>query len=123
MAVNDAGRIPPPDAATQYIFDQGYLVGELAHRLYPCGINLNTGNIGENLKETLASLPLRKPLFEAGFSGKRLYCRVDILNPVGEDEWDIIEVKNTYSVKDRHIPDIEFQRHCCLNAGLKVRVN
>ena len=80
VAVNDAGRIPPPDAATQYIFDQGHLVGELAHRLYPGGINLDTANIGGNLKQTLTSLPLRKPLFEAGFSAKRLYCRLDILN-------------------------------------------
>ncbi len=121
MAVNDAGRIPPPDAAKQYIFDQGHLVGELAHRLYPNGINLPTDNIGENLKETLASLQLLKPLFEAGFSGNRLYCRVDILNPAGEDEWDIIEVKSTVSVKDEHVLDVEFQRHCCLNAGLKIR--
>jgi len=30
VAVNDAGRIPPPDAATQYIFDQGHLVCNLA---------------------------------------------------------------------------------------------
>jgi len=121
VAVNDAGRIPPPDAATQYIFDQGHLVGELAHRLYPEGINLDTSSIAGNLKQTLASLPLRMPLFEAGFSAKRLYCRVDILRPAGEDEWDIIEVKSTNSVKDEHIPDVEFQRHCCLNAGLKVR--
>ena len=121
VAVNDAGRIPPPDAATQYIFDQGHLVGELAHLLYPGGINLRTENIGDNLKETLASLPLRKPLFEAGFSAKRLYCRADILYPAGDDEWDIIEVKSTYSVKEEHVLDVEFQRHCCLNAGLKVR--
>jgi hypothetical protein len=121
VSVNDAGRIPQPDAAKQYIFDQGHLVGELAHRLYPGGINVDTANIGDNLKETLASLPLRKPLFEAGFSAKRLYCRVDILNPAGEDEWDIIEVKSTVSVKDEHVLDVEFQRHCCLNAGLKVR--
>ena len=121
VAVNDAGRIPQPDVAKQYIFDQGHLVGELAHRLYPEGINLDTFSIAGNLRQTLASLPLRKPLFEAGFSAKRLYCRLDVLNPAGEDEWDIIEVKSTLSAKGEHVLDVEFQRHCCLNAGLKVR--
>jgi len=121
VAVNDAGRIPQPDVAKQYIFDQGHLVGELAHRLYPEGINLDTSSIAGNLRQTLASLPLRRPLFEAGFSAKRLYCRLDVLNPVGEDEWDIIEVKSTLSAKDEHVLDVEFQRRCCLNAGLKVR--
>ena len=55
-------------AATQRVFDQGHLVGELAHQLYPNGINLHTENIGSNLKETRASLSLRKTLFEAVFS-------------------------------------------------------
>jgi hypothetical protein len=121
VAVNDAGRIPQPDVAKQYIFDQGHLVGELAHRLYPEGINLDTSSISANLKQTLASLPLRRPLFEAGFSAKRLYCRMDVLHPAGDDEWDIIEVKSTLSAKNEHVLDVEFQRHCCLNAGLKVR--
>jgi hypothetical protein len=121
VAVNDAGRMPPTDAATQYVFDQGHLVGELAHRLYSDGINLDTSSIAGNLRQTQASLPLRKPLFEAGFSANRMYCRLDVLNPAGEDEWDIIEVKSTNSAKDEHVLDVDFQRHCCLNAGLKVR--
>jgi len=121
IAFNQADRIPPPDAATQFIFDQGHLVGEYAQRLFPEGIKLDTGDIGRNLKETTECLSLRRPVFEAGFSAKRLYCRVDVLNPVGEEEWDIIEVKSTNSVKDEHVKDVEFQLHCCLNAGLKVR--
>jgi len=121
VAINDPDRLPAADAATQRVFDQGHLVGELAHQLYPDGINLHIENIRENLKETRDCLPLRKPLFEAGFSGNRLYCRVDILNPVGEDEWDIIEVKSTNEVKDEQLHDVAFQRHCCQTAGLKVQ--
>jgi len=121
IAFNQAGRIPPPDAATQFIFDQGHLVGEYAQQLFPQGIKLDTGDIGKNLKVTTECLALRRPVFEAGFSSRRLYCRVDVLNPVGEEEWDIIEVKSTNSVKDEHVFDVNFQRRCCLNAGLKVR--
>ncbi len=113
--------MPAVDAATQRVFDQGHLVGDLAHQLYPDGMNLHTENTQENLKETKACLLLRKPLFEAGFSSNRLYCRADIINPIGEDEWDIIEVKSTNEVKDEQLHDVAFQRYCCQNAGLKVR--
>jgi hypothetical protein len=120
VAINEPSRIPPVDVATQHVFDQGHLVGELAHQIYPDGINLHTENIAENLKETRAALQLRKPLFEAGFSGRRLYCRVDIINPVGEDEWDIVEVKSSNDVKDEHLYDVAFQRYCGQLFGLKI---
>jgi hypothetical protein len=85
--------MPPYDAATQHVFDQGHMIGVLAQQLYPGGIRLEQENIGANLLETTASLKLRKPLFEAGFSGNRLYCRVDTPNPSAGEEWDIVEVK------------------------------
>jgi len=112
--------MPPYSASTQHIFDQGHLIGDLAHQLYPDGVNLHTENIGENLTETKSSLRLRKPLFEAGFSGNRLYCRVDILNPAIDESWDIVEVKSTNDVKDEQLYDVAFQRHCCQLNGLKI---
>jgi hypothetical protein len=112
--------MPQYDAATQHVFDQGHMIGDLAHQLYPDGINLHTENIGQNLTETMSSLKLRNPLFEAGFSSNRLYCRVDILNPVVDEAWDIVEVKSTNEVKDEQLYDIAFQRNCCQLAGLKI---
>jgi hypothetical protein len=120
VSINDAARLPAYDAVTQHVFDQGHIIGELAQRLYPGGIKLETGNIGANLKETAVSLKLRKPLFETGFSGNRLYCRVDILNPSGGDAWDILEVKSTNDVKDEQLHDVAFQRHCCQLNGVKI---
>jgi hypothetical protein len=46
---------------------------------------------------------------------------VEILNPAGADEWDIMEVKSTTEVKEEHFYDIAFQRLCCQFSGLKVR--
>jgi hypothetical protein len=112
--------VVPYSAATQHVFDQGHLIGDLAHQLYPDGINLHTENISENLTETRSSLALRKPLFEAGFSGNRLYCRVDILNPAVDETWDIVEVKSTNDVKEEQLYDVAFQRHCCQLIGLKI---
>jgi len=120
ISINDAARLPEYDAATQHVFDQGHIIGELAQQLYPGGIRLDTENIGVNLNETTASLKLRKPLFEAAFSGNRLYCRVDILNPSTDDAWDIVEVKSTNDVKDEQLYDVAFQRHCCQLNGVKI---
>jgi hypothetical protein len=96
------------------------MIGELAQKQYSGGIKLETENIGANLKETTASLKLRRPLFEAGFSGNRLYCRVDILNPSAGESWDIVEVKSTNDVKDEQMYDVAFQRHCCQLNGVKI---
>jgi len=120
VSINEAARLPAYDAATQHVFDQGHMIGELAQQLYPGGIRLEQENIGANLRETAASLKLRKPLFEAGFSGNRLYCRVDILNPSAGESWDIVEVKSTNDVKDEQLYDVAFQRHCCQLNGVKI---
>jgi hypothetical protein len=120
VSINDAARLPTYDAATQHVFDQGHIIGELAQQLYPGSIRLEQDNIGTNLKETTVSLKLRKPLFEAGFSGNRLYCRVDILNPSSGEAWDIVEVKSTNDVKDEQLYDVAFQRHCCQLNGVKI---
>lgn len=120
IEVNQPERIPAPDAVTQHTFDQGHEVGSLAQSLFPGGTCLPE-DLGENIKQTQASLGLRRPLFEAGFSSWPLYCRVDILNPVGEDAWDIIEVKSSTEVKDEHLYDVAFQRFCLERAGLNTR--
>jgi len=120
VALNEPSKMPPYDAATQHVFDQGHMIGALAQQLYPDGIRLEQENIGANLRETTGSLKLRKPLFEAGFSGNRLYCRVDILNPSGSEAWDIVEVKSTNDVKDEQLYDVAFQRHCCQLNGMRI---
>jgi hypothetical protein len=120
VAVNDFARLPHVDEVTQNVFDQGHLVGELAQMLYPGGRSVYSSSITENLRETKAALVSRQPLFEAGFAASRLYCRVDILNPAGAESWDIIEVKSTTEIRDEHLHDVAFQRHCCRQAGLTV---
>lgn len=119
--VNRPASIPPVDPATQHVFDQGHLVGECARRLYPDGIQIRHDDFMENIHETRRLLAERRPLFEAGILAGRIYSRVDILNPADADEWEIIEIKASTSVKDVHIDDVAFQKHCCEQAGLKIR--
>jgi len=121
MLFHEPEKIPEPDAATQYIFDQGHIVGELAKGLYPHGIAIPDDSLMGNVKQTRELLKQRTTLFEPGILVRNLYARVDILEPVGEDEWDIIEVKSSTKVKDVNIDDAAFQRFCCQQAGLEIR--
>jgi len=114
-------RIPEADAVTQYTFGQGHLVGEYAKQLFPGGIDIEHDDFMANIATTRKLLAERKPLFEAGILSGRIYCRLDILNPVDEDEWDIIEIKSGTSVKEVYIDDVSFQKFCCEKAGLKIR--
>jgi hypothetical protein len=113
-------RIPETDTVTQYIFAQGHVVGELAKQLFPDGVDIPTDGFMDNIKETQRLLEQHKPLFEAGILVEGLYSRVDVLNPNGEDRWDLIEVKSSTGVKDVHIHDASFQRLCCEKSGLKI---
>jgi hypothetical protein len=120
LLFNDPQQVPGPDASTQRIFDQGHLVGELAKQLYPGGVDVPHADFKDNLRLTKELLATRLPLFEPGFFQDGLFSRLDILNPVAGDAWDIIEVKSSTSLKDENLHDISFQRHCCEKTGLKV---
>jgi hypothetical protein len=119
--INQPEGIPEPDTITQYIFDQGHLVGEYAKKLFPGGIDIPHDDFMGNVAATKHLLAEKKPLFEAGILSVRIYCRLDILNPVNEDEWDIIEIKSGTSVKEVYIDDVSFQKFCCEKAGLEIR--
>lgn len=108
LLFNDPKKITPPDAATQYIFDEGHRIGELAKQLFPNGIDLSNENFSGNLNKTRESLALRRPLFEPGFYVEGYFSRLDFLNPVKNYMWDIYEVKGSTSVKDVNIHDVAF---------------
>jgi hypothetical protein len=115
--------IPPPDAQTQAIFDQGHQVGDLAKKLFPEGIEVGQGidDLDEVLRLSQQAVKARKPLFEAAFSYQGGFAKADILNPVAGGAWDIIEVKSSTSVKDVYIFDMAFQAFVYAGAGLKIR--
>ena len=103
-AYNAKHLIPERDAHTQAIFDQGHEVGELAKKLFPAGIEVGDGidDFDAILAATTQAVKQRRPLYEAAFAFGGGYARNDILNPVAGDDWDLIEVKSTTSVKDVH---------------------
>ncbi|MCH8945352.1 MAG: DUF2779 domain-containing protein [Nanoarchaeota archaeon] len=118
---NDKERIPEPDKIAHANFKTGDLIGVLATKVFPDGVDLSNLKFQENIETTKDSLILRKPLFEAGFLVDDLYSRGDILLPVGKDEWDIIEVKSATKIKDINLHDVAFQKYVYEKAGLKIR--
>jgi hypothetical protein len=114
---------PEIDAAAQAVFDQGHEVGSLAKKLFPEGIEIDCDptDFEGAIQLTQEALRLRRPIFEATFSANGGYARADILNPVGQDEWDVIEVKSTTRPKTIHIPDLAFQKWVFTAAGIKIR--
>ena len=119
--LHDRKSIPPPDAATQFTFDQGHEVGALARKLFPNGIEIPADDFSANIRLTRENLLAGRTLFEAGILAGNIFCRPDILNPLDAGQWDIIEVKSSTSVKDVNIWDVAFQRLCCQRLGLKIR--
>ena len=117
---HEPGKIPEVDQATQHRFDQGHLVGELAKLLYPKGIDIPSNNFMGNIKKTKEMLKLKKPLFEPGFKPGNIFARADILNPVQDNKWDIIEVKSSTQVKDINLHDLSFQKYCYGQEGIRI---
>jgi hypothetical protein len=118
---NDTARIPEPDKVTESKFNEGDQLGVLATKVFENGIDLADLDFQENLDKTKNALLERKPIFEAGFLVDNLFSRADILLPVGEDEWDIIEVKSSTKIKELNLCDVSFQKYVYKKAGLKIR--
>ncbi len=122
-AYNAKHLIPAVDAQQQAVFDQGHEVGRLAKQLYPGGIEvgLDIDDFDKLLALTKQALSQRRRLYEAAFAFGGGYARADILNPVGTDQWDLIAVRSTNSVKDVHLRDLAFQSFLFTGAGIKLR--
>lgn len=114
--------IPPVDAGTRAMFDQGHEIGSLAQKLFPGGIAVE-GDLpfDEVVTRSRDLLHRRAPLFEAGFRFAHVIARADVLEPAGADGWNLVEVKSSTSVKDPYWDDLAFQRHCYSGAGLHIR--
>jgi hypothetical protein len=119
VAVHEPDRIPETDASTQAAFDIGHAVGEVAKRRHPNGVEIDRGSGATGV--TRREMIRRVPLFEASFSHGSCYCKTDILVPVDEEEWDLVEVKASTTVKEEHLLDVAFQRFVVEGAGVKVR--
>ena len=114
----------PVSRSQQALFDTGTAMGELARDRFPNGLLIET----EFYDHSRAAVTTRKAvadssipaIYEAGFTFSGIRTRIDILRRVGPDEFDLIEVKSSTSVKDEHIPDVAIQLHVLEGSGIAV---
>ncbi len=111
----------------QALFDTGHEIGELAMQYFDNGIEVKN-----EYWDVQGAVETTQQYIEEGhdviFEATAIhpidggYSRIDILKRVdGSDEWDLIEVKSSTSVKDYHIDDMSFQYHVFYGAGFKIR--
>jgi hypothetical protein len=122
---NDKKLVPPFDAGTSFIFEQGHEVGTWAKKLFSDAIDLtDVEGFEEPVRATRIAVRQEKPIFEAAFIYDSCFSRADILVPVGDGQWDIIEVKSSTAkpeVPDVYLQDLAFQRFVYEGAGLRIR--
>ncbi len=110
------------DTTHQAIMDQGTYVGELAQDLFPGGdaIEFDHRNFRGMIERTRELIDSGvKTIYEATFSEKSVLVMVDILH-LGEDGWELYEVKSSTRVKPYHLDDAAIQWHVLEHAGLKL---
>ena len=122
-AYNAKQLFPQVEGSLQAVFDQAHKVGSLAKEMFPNGIEIETApsDFEGAIRLTQAALALRRPIFEAAAAANGGFARADILNPVDEDAWDLVEVKSTTGLKDVHIDDLDFQTLVFREAGIKIK--
>ena len=110
----------------QQIFDIGHEVGEYAQKYFGKGrlIDEKYYEIEKSINSTKRAVADRIDIiFEATASSQDgAYSRIDIFKKASKsDQWDLIEVKASTTVKDYHIDDISFQRYAFIKAGYNIR--
>jgi hypothetical protein len=112
-------------AASEAIFRIGHQVGGVAQRLYdPAGtgalIDLKSEGIDAALARTATLLESRHPIFEAGFASAGAMAFSDVLLPVSQDGWRMVEVKASGSVKNYQRDDVAIQSFIARKAGVQL---
>ncbi len=118
---------PEITPAKQAVFDTGHEVGLLAQKYFEGGIEViaDYWDIEKSIELTGQYVEQGyKQIYEATalHPANGLYSRIDILRKVDDsDQWDLVEVKSSTSVKDYHLDDLAFQYYVFSNAGYNIR--
>lgn len=117
--------LPPVDPMLQSLFDAGNKFELYAEQLFPNAVTLGFDNY-----RAYQSLPARtskaladgaSTIFQGRFEFGQLTCIIDVLQRVGEDTFDLFEIKASTKAKSEHIPDLAFQSIVLSGAGVKLR--
>ena len=109
-------ELAPVNEVQQLIFDRGTAFGDAIRSNFADGVLIATKLSHKALIETaelinsFATGTKRVPIFEAAFMYKGTIVRVDVLNPLSDGTWELIEVKSG-SFKPSHVRDAAIQAY------------
>ena len=113
--------IPKPDLATQFIFQQGNEVGELARQEFPGGTRIQMFPWNTILKRTNNALNMGfENIYEGAFLHDEVVVLTDILHRNDNGSFNLIEVKQSTRLKKEHIPDLAIQLHVLEGSGQTI---
>lgn len=128
---NDPKKLPLPNEALQALFDEGTLFEGYAEKLFPDAVKLGYKEKGKDFSATkYYALPeatlneikkKTKVILQGRLEVENITSVFDVLEKVGENEFNLYEIKSSTSVKPEHIPDLAFQTIVLEKAGLSVR--
>jgi hypothetical protein len=128
---------PPPaelinrDEASELVMERGSQFGRAVQDCFPGGIEITAKEPTEAITETqgrLAEFAQGKthvPLFEAAFGVDDVLVRVDVLEPLSDGSWGLIEVKSSVlkegdEPKPHYVRDAATQAWVLRHAGLNL---
>jgi hypothetical protein len=115
--------IPEPAPSQKKIFDQGTEVGRLARERFLRGVLIEADHesIGEAIHQTKAALTSgAEIIFEGAFATDSTLVRPDVIRKIGQDDWELIEVKSSTQVKPENLQDVAIQTYTLRTFGLNV---
>ena len=114
----------PASPTQQAIFDMGHEVGLLATKIYPAGLFVSEDYMhhpeAQKTTESAITNPDVPAIFEGAFVFDDIRIRVDILERLNNDRWNMIEVKSATSAKEVYINDAAIQYYVLKGAGLAL---
>ena len=125
LELNQSG-FAQDDSSSEKNIRIGNRLGELAQSIYdPLGEGTVIDPFGtsfDNALETTAQLLSDdSPIFEAAFATDFGFVLADIMHRHSEaDNWQMVEIKSSSSIKDYHLADIAIQNYVTSQAGVKL---
>jgi hypothetical protein len=111
------------DPASLMRFAVGNELGALARSLVPGGALVEAQpDLQAALRQTTALLACGHagPIYEATFAHDGVLVQADIIEPTGNGQWTLAEVKSSTGVRDYHPGDVATQVWVMRNAGLSI---
>ena len=105
------------------VADTGYEVQDLAQKLYPKGMLIDTQywEVDKGVELTKKLAKKHSVLFEATAKlDNGSFCRIDILEKNGRG-WNMIEIKSSGDTSETQKQDIAYQYYVFTNAGYKIK--